>query len=366
MGRHPSRKKTATADELQRLFEEGIGRNFSDQDREKLLESMPGMIEGSVSDIADIVYPCLMRTAPSMLRAQRATRRGFEKRLYRLWKKGIDLLEAYLVVATEIGASFDDSHREDAARTQDFLFEALVRLQARAVQVGHEVLCLLAAGFADGAHARWRTAHEIAVVAHFLARHGKETAERYLIHEVIESDNIMSQYQQHADALGCECCADAEVAEVKALRDSACARFGLEFGKDYGWASEALTKQCIPFRKNRGPTLSDIEKASGMEHLRPYYRMASHNVHANPKGITFRLGQPDSSVLLLYGSSDYGLDEPADGIAISVLQTTVPMLATRPTIDNLVRVEIMERYVYDIGAAFADVQLAMNEPCQND
>ena len=43
-----------------------------------------------------------------------------------------------------------------------------------------------------------------------------------------------------------------------------------------------LSKQDLNF--------SDIERAVRLDHLRPYYKLASHNVHANPKGMLFRLG----------------------------------------------------------------------------
>ena len=72
---------------------------------------------------------------------------------------------------------------------------------------------------------------------------------------------------------------------------------------------------------------ADIEKASGLDHLRPYYKMASHNVHANPRGISFHLGLSDGSDILLAGPSSYGLTDPAHGAAMSVHQATIPMLS---------------------------------------
>jgi hypothetical protein len=43
------------------------------------------------------------------------------------------------------------------------------------------------------------------------------------------------------------------------------------------------------------PTFKDIERAAGIDHLRAHYRMASHNVHANPKGVFFKLGMLEES-----------------------------------------------------------------------
>jgi hypothetical protein len=347
-------------DHLQKLFEETVYRSLaekatSDQELEKLAsrlqKALPDIIDKIAAQMATRVYRRLLKTAPAMLRENRAARRDFEKRHYELWKKGLDLLESYLVVASEIGDTLNSHYRKRAARTRDYLFEALTRLHARAVQVGHEVLALLSGGFADGAHARWRTAHEIAVVANFLARHGKETAKRYLEHEAIESCKAMHEYEKHADELGCEHFSAEEISRAEALRDTLCQQYGEEFQTSYGWAAEALS--------NKRPTLKDIEEGSGMAHLRPYYRMASHNVHPNPKGIKFRLGLADGSDLLLAGPSNYGLADPAQCIALAILQATEPMLMTKETIDTQVMAAIMQKFVGDIADAFLQTHRAM-------
>jgi hypothetical protein len=51
----------------------------------------------------------------------------------------------------------------------------LIRLLVRGCQVTDEILCLLENGFADGAMARWRTLHEITVVAAVTPRNHEKT-----------------------------------------------------------------------------------------------------------------------------------------------------------------------------------------------
>jgi len=344
--------------ELQSVIEKTIRElavrgEFHDRDLDRLLDALPDAIASAVTAQADLAYDYLLHRTASMLRDGRGIRRGFEKRLYKRWRRGIDLLDAYLMIAAEAGEAFNRTYREEAARTDDHLFEALIRLQARAVQVGREVLSLLCAGFADGGHARWRTAHEIAVVANFLKSRGRETARRYLEHQVVESYKAMMQYEEYADRLQYEHYSAEEYSHAKSLKESLCARYGEEFQGQYGWAAAALCK--------RNPRFFDIEQASGMDHLRPYYRMASHNVHAGAKGIMFRLGVSDGLDLLLAGPSNQGLADPADGVARSVMQATVPMLVTRPDIDNLATAKIMMRYVTEIGEAFLEAHRAMGE-----
>jgi uncharacterized protein DUF5677 len=106
------------------------------------------------------------------------------------------------------------------------------------------------------------------------------------------------QFQNYAGALGYEPYSKDEVAQAKVYRDKLCSQYGKDFGANNGWAAEALSKS--------DPKFSDIERASGLERLRPYYKMASHNVHANPKGIQFRLGLSKGLNVLLAGPSNYG------------------------------------------------------------
>lgn len=346
-------------DELQILFEKtmaqalkkrGVADSESGEIDRKLAETIPGISD----EIASLLYKSLRKSAKSMLKDRRRFLKGFEKRHYSLWKKGIDLLESFLVAAFELGENFNRYYRNAASENQDFIFEALTRLHARSVHVGFEVLCLLRSGFADGAHARWRTAHEIAVVSNFLAGNEPCVAKRYLEHEVIESYRAMNQYQEYAEQLKQDKFSEEEVINLKKLHDQFCEKYGEEFKTPYGWSAEALGK--------KKPTFADIEKALGLDHLRPYYKMASHNVHANPKGIKFRLGLSDGADILLAGPSNYGLADPAHGVSISVLQSTVPMLNLVKNLDAIVMGKILMKFVDDIGLAFIETNQFMYEP----
>jgi hypothetical protein len=345
-------------DALHQLFEEAIANalaknKLSQKSIEKAAEKIKKIVPPVVNKATDVIYKTLKKNTPAMLREHRDYFRHFEQRHHKLWKKGLDLLEAYLVLSFEIGESFNSNYRADAAKTQDYLFEVLTRLHARSVHVGFEVLKLLSAGYADGAHARWRTAHEIAVVANFLKSCGQDAAKQYLEHEGIESYKAMLQFQEYARPLGYKPFSKKKVDALKAHFDHLCTQYGGAFSTEYGWAAEVLGKN--------NPRMRDIENAAGLEHLRPYYRMASHNIHANPKGAKFRLGLSGSDNILLAGPSNYGLTDPAHGISISILQVSVPLLTTRVNIDSLVMAEILKKFVDDIGEAFMGTELTMQK-----
>src|SRR5690349_16561332 len=140
----------------------------------------------AVDATADAVLTELLANAPHNLNVAATAQRAFEGRLQQMWGKGLDLLELLILVAHEAGEVVNERDRPRAALENDAVFEALVRLHARGCQVAREALCLLRSGYAAGAHSRWRTLHEIAATALFVRTHGADTAERYLLHEVVE------------------------------------------------------------------------------------------------------------------------------------------------------------------------------------
>jgi hypothetical protein len=125
------------------------------------------------------------------------------------------------------------------------------------------------------------------------------------------------------------------------------AKYGPDFGKgDYGWAGHHL-------RKTK-PTFKDIEAAVNIDHFRAYYRMASHNVHANPKGVFFKLGMLAESQVLLAGPSNAGLADPGHGAALSLSRVTAALVGLQQpsTLDNNVALLMMVQLGDEIGEAF--------------
>jgi hypothetical protein len=94
-----------------------------------------------------------------------------------------------------------------------------------------------------------------------------------------------------------------------------------------------------------------------LDNLSPYYKLASHNVHANPKGISFKLGLgPDRGKVLLAGPSNTGLLDPAQCTALSLLQTTSALLGIRPNLDGVVIMKVLIKLEREIALVFAATQ----------
>ena len=150
-------------------------------------------------------------------------------------------------------------------------------------------------------------------------------------------------------ALGYEPLSEQEFNEIKSAYQHLVSRFGLAYKESYGWAEPVIGK--------RKPTFRDIEEKAGLDHLRPFYKMASHNVHANPKSVFFKLGlYPRSQDILLAGPSNTGLADPGQGTALSLAQITVTLLSMEANIDRLVICSILMTLVKEIGEEFVTIQ----------
>jgi len=325
----------------------------SEEELDEIYQDFVAKLESStptiINDMATPIMSGLKKSAPSVLRSRRKDMKEFEQRLNKDWKKPFDLFEAFLVLALEAGDEFNCEFRKNKEDSENYVLEVLTRIHARACQIASEILVLLKSGFADGAHARWRSLHELAVVGSFIKTHGNEVAERYLLHNNIESYKAATLYQKYYEALGDEPISQDEYDLIKAKRDKLIERFGNSYKNNYGWASLTLNKE--------DPTFADIEANSGLDHLRPYYKLASHNVHANPKGMMFRLGLlHNTDNILLAGPSNVGFTDPAQSAAISLGFITVILLTTKPTIDNLVLCNILLKFQSEIGEEFLKVQ----------
>ena len=215
------------------------------------------MIPGLVDNTANLILARIRKDASSGLKRQRRDRKGFEKRLNERWKYPLDLLDLVIALSMEAGTEFIRKFRNEAVSSNDAVFEALTRLHARGCQVSGEVLALLHTGFADGAHARWRSLHEMAVVASLIQEHGQELAERYLLHETVQRYKLAYEYQRVFDRLGHEPPSKEDLDNLKIQRDELIARFGESFNGDYGWAASAIG--------SNHPKMSDIEQHVQLE-----------------------------------------------------------------------------------------------------
>ncbi len=323
-------------------------KDFSD----RFLEDLPSLITETTDELSQKILHDLRNDSKRMLEDHRQDLGAFQTNLREVWGHAFDLLEMFIVISLEAGESFGKEYGAAASDTSDYVFEVLIRSHARACQIAYEILTLLKSGLADGAHARWRSLHEISVISIFISTYGNELAERYLLHDGIESCKAATIYKEHCEELGYERLTEAELSGLKDVHDGLISRFGNGYKSDYGWASEVIG--------NDRPTFRQIEQFAGLEHLRPHYKMACHNIHANPKGLFFRLGlYPESGDTLLAGPSNVGLTDPGHSTAISLAQITAALLTHQPNIDRMVVCKILIELETEIGEALINAEMSL-------
>jgi len=317
---------------------------FADLPERPEFEDVISEVTGSIlEEISSGVLDSVLRSAPEVLRDNERARRDFEATVERVWGEPLMLLRVFYGICMEVGDSFNRRYRDRAYDENDYSCQAIIRLHARSCLVMSEVLALLRSGHASGAHARWRTLHELAVVASFLREHDDEIAHRYLEHDSIQAYKSALSYRSYAKRLGHEPLADEEFDEAKRRRDELVCKYGRDFKREYGWAEPVLPGE--------GRTFAEIEFATKLDHIRPYYKMASHAIHPNARGSFFDLGLGEDENLLLAGPSTRGLADPGMGACVALFQTTVSLLNERPDVDEVVTMLVLQQLVSQIEDA---------------
>ena len=343
---------------LQEVFETSLMEILTEELPDEAPSDLEERIAGIVSDLADSLTealgPMIQKAAVRGLKAQRKHQRQFESRLSRHWQKPFELLDLFILLAREAGHDFNREFADEAQRSNNYRFAALVSLHARACRIASAILALLRSGFADDAYVLWRVLYEISIVSAFLSEQSQDTAKRYLRYETVQQYRLALKYDKHAARLEQEPMPQEEFDRLKTEYDELIREFGKPFGENYGWAASALDKE--------RPTIAYIEEAICMEHWRPYYAMASDNVHANAHGNFFALGLSESTQgVLLAGPSNTGFADPGHQTAMSLCLVTTVLLTTELFetdlyLDGLIVSKILGTLVEPIGDEFLHAQ----------
>lgn len=313
-------------------------------DNHDINKLMNAIAKDCVPKFSKEVTKILNKNANSMLNQQRTYQKGFEQRLYGRWKKPIDLLECLIGVSLESGEEHRYKLAKTTDKTNDYKRAALIRIHARAIHISNEILVLLKAGYADGANARWRSLHELAIISFFLSKENNELSKRYLDYTDVRAYKEAKNYRIHYKKLGYKALDLRIVKKMKKRVDSLDKKYGDNFGDinhDYYWIPKSILK-------NRNFT--ELENHVKVNHLHPFYNLSCDNVHGGAKGF-HRLGLMDKwqDKILLAGASNYGLADPLQNTAISLLHTSVSLLVIQPDFESIIQMQVMNSYVQEIG-----------------
>jgi hypothetical protein len=195
--------------------------------------------------------------------------------------------------------------------------------------------------------ARWRTLHEITIVAAIIARFGDEIAERYMYYQIVESFKAIKAYERDHKGLGFKPPSKRQSDKISKDYAGAIARFGRKFGEEYGWAAHHLK-----IKEKERLTFAKLEQEAGNAFMRSPYKMASYNVHASPKGVYFKLGSLGGFPGYIAGASNAGLTEPAQHTAVGLFEITMLAIGESLVLDDLVVANIIARWEVEIPEEF--------------
>ena len=316
-----------------------------DKKFDKLINSV---VKESLPKLSHEIFKSLNKSGKKMLDDQRKYQKSFEKRLYERWKIPFDLLEGLIRISLESGEEQINKLRKTTDNTNNFKQEALIKIHARALQISNEILVLLKSGYADGANARWRSLHELAVISFFLLHHDNDVSKRYLEHRIIKTFKEAEGYRAYYKKLGYPPIEIKKFNKIKKEKEKICKKYDDRFQDDYGWVPSSLLKD----RHFRA-----LEKLVKLDKLRPFYNFSSNSVHGGAKGF-YRLGLMDDSQdkILLAGPSNYGLADPLQNTAISLLHINICLLNLEPDFETIMHLQVMNSYIKEIGKKAVSIQ----------
>ena len=155
------------------------------------------IIKESFPKLSHELFKSLNENSEDVLDNQRTCQNIFENRLYERWKIPLNLLEYLIGISIESGYAHMKKLRNSTENISESKQVALIKIHARASQISNEILVLLKSGYADGATARWRSLHELAVISFFLLHNNNNVAKRYLEHEIIKTFKEAKDYRAY-------------------------------------------------------------------------------------------------------------------------------------------------------------------------
>lgn len=266
------------------------------------------------------------------------------------YKVGIRLFEGFMELNTQISSMIYEKYFMLFDTYDDHIkLDTLIAIHVRACQVANEILVLIKNGYADGAHARWRTLHELSVTFLYLYDSDYEVIHMYNDYEIIEKYKKAREYKACENSLDLEKLENGVWEELSKERDEIIKKYGKDFSEGYGWTMRDLPKGRRNFR--------ELEKHVGTEKLRIIYSWANESVHAGVSGIKDKLSlREQESYHFLTGSNDCGFLDPVQYTSYSLCQMSEVLLGMEDSVLHKIFDELLFYFQNEIVLEFSKVE----------
>ncbi|HET9773621.1 MAG TPA: DUF5677 domain-containing protein, partial [Nitrososphaeraceae archaeon] len=252
-------------------------------DLEFILNDNSNLLESATNLINTKLYEKEKSRLLLKIQQNRCDIAEFEKRLYERWKTALDLYEMMIEFSIELGEKQKSRFPNKDGLITNLKYIALLKIHSRSILIAKEILILLSAGFVDGAHARWRTLHELAVISFFLQSNEEYVSSRYLDHGYMRMIKETKDFNTYSDKTGYEKYTEKELKLFEKKKQDLVNKYGKDFdGSDWNW---------IPISIIKNRNFRELEKYTKIDHLRPYCNRSSNSVHGGANAFDY-LGIP--------------------------------------------------------------------------
>lgn len=299
----------------------------------KVWDALPETVLKASEVASDRMFKIFCERWPAEHAAQQYEIAGFKERMEERWGEGLSYLRMLLTCSRDIGQETLQRHNKSKSKQRVHRRWVLLRLHARACQVTDEIICLMENGFADGAMARWRTIHELFVVAALIADGDEDLAERYIIHDAVEVKRQVDEYEETQVPLGFAPIGKRMRKTIELRYQAVFDRFGKEFTYPYGWAAQHLGQ--------KKPTFKDLQIAANRTSMNSHYKLASFNIHAGARSLFFNLSSMGDHDVVLAGRSNAGLVDPGERAAQSLALITSLYVGETTDLDRIFKLDCL-------------------------
>ncbi len=294
------------------------------------------VVEGFCENVSDTFCEQLCSAPIQILNESKEDRDTFERQNYLRWREGFDLLSILLGSCVEIGESTVALLRKNMNEHGEAKVDSLVTLHARCMRVGHEVFALMRCGFPDGAYARWRTLHELSVTMKFLADQPNLVSERYRDAWVLRSWKANQEIEKYKEATGISGLPEEEVKFQTRHRELILEKYSDDLSTDWAWARPGLQTPKSG-NENWHVSFTDIQKATNLDHWRPWIKLAHQEIHGGYVRPDKGFGVSEAKRLVhLAGASNSGMTDPGQNLAIALSEATVALMQPNPSVDTII------------------------------
>lgn len=321
----------AVEDRAQELAKQGDAKELSNF-LKKVAD--PAKIGDIADKMAEEILSRSRRATRKAVRFEQKQKRGFEKRLHKTYEGSISAYTELLGVSIEAIENHRKITYENLGEKDAFL-PFLLRLHARAYRNANEILALMQAGYGSGALARWRSMHETVVVMSYAKEQGPRVIRFMKDHEAVSAYKAMKVYQEHVERLAQQPFSAKDVRQAKAKYDRRLLKYGKEFRKDYGWAWAASGHKLHNFR--------ELEEHVGIDHLYPYYKLSSLNVHMEWRSLF--VGEEFEALndpgVALIGPADYGFEDAVSLSLLTLSYATIMILTYNLSYESMIYAKVV-------------------------